>query len=53
MAKYIIRERETGLIIEVVTTRKEAEEIVQKYEEGDKKEGNYTEDFYEIIEGGQ
>ena len=51
MAKYIIRDREAGNIIEQVTTHKEAEEIVQKYEEEDKKEGNYTEDFYEIIEG--
>lgn len=50
MAKYIIRDREAGNIIEQVSTRKEAETVLKKFEEEDKQDGNYTEDFYEIVE---
>lgn len=50
--EYIIRDRETGNIIEETASKEKAEEIVRSYEEEDKKDGNYTPDFYEIIKGG-
>lgn len=46
---YIIRDREAGNIIETVNTLKEAEEIIKKYEEQDKKDDTYEEDFYEAV----
>ena len=47
---FIIRDREAGNYIEAVETYEEALERVEEYEEEDKKDGNYTEDFYEIVE---
>ena len=46
---YIIRDRETGTEIEEAKTYSEAFQIVMQYESEDKKNGDYTEDFYEII----
>lgn len=47
---YIIRDRETGTEIEEAKTYGEAFTIVMQYENEDKKNGNYTENFYEVIE---
>lgn len=48
--KYTIRDREAGNIIASFETLEEAQEELKTYEEQDKKEGTYTEDFYEIVE---
>ena len=47
---FIIRDREAGNYIEAVETYEEALETIEQYEEEDKRDGNYTEDFYEIVE---
>lgn len=47
--KYIIQDRESGTVIEEVNTLEEAKAIVEKYETEDKAEGNFEEDFYEIV----
>lgn len=43
-----IQDRETGTVIEECATYAEAKAILADFEETDKKEGTYTEDFYEI-----
>lgn len=48
--KYIIQCKENGDLIEEVETLREAKEILNKYEEDDKKDGIYEEDFYEIAQ---
>jgi hypothetical protein len=48
--KYLIRDRETGSVIEDAKTKEIAQSILDHYESEDKKEGTYTPDFYEIIE---
>lgn len=47
---FIVRDREAGNYIEAVETYKEALETIEEYEEEDKRNGSYTEDFYEIVE---
>ena len=46
---FIIRDRETGTRIEAVETYGEALETIEEYEEEDRKDGNYIEDYYEIV----
>jgi hypothetical protein len=48
--KYVIQDREARNIIEECDTLAEAQHILQQYEEEDKEEGMYTDDFYEIVE---
>jgi hypothetical protein len=48
MTKFIIRDREAGNEIARFDSYEEAVAELEKYEETDKAEGNYTEDFYEI-----
>lgn len=48
--KYVVRDREAGNIIEYFTTMEEAEKTLQKYEESDKEQGIYEENFYEVAE---
>lgn len=48
--KYIIRDREAGNIIDRFNTLAEAEAELRAYEEADKKDGIFEEDFYEIVE---
>lgn len=48
--KYIIRDREAGNEIARFDSMEEAKAELKKYEEADKKEGTFTEDFYEIVE---
>lgn len=48
--KYVIQCRESGDIIEDNLTLSEALEIVKDFESEDFTNGNYTPDFYEIVE---
>ena len=50
MKKYQIQDREAGNIIEDCKTYQSAIKQVVQYELIDKAEGNYTYDFYEIVE---
>ena len=50
MKTYTIQDRETGNIIETRLTEQEAKEMLIKFENTDKKEGTYSENFYEIVE---
>ena len=48
--KYIIRDREAGNFIDEFDTLEEAQKEPERYEQMDKDEGDYTPDFYEIVE---
>ena len=50
MKTYTIQDRETGNIIETGLTEQEAKEMLIKFENADKEEGTYSENFYEIVE---
>ena len=45
---YVVRDREAGNVITQFETMEEAQKEIEKYEEHDKKDGVYVEDFYEI-----
>lgn len=47
---YIIRDRETGNLIDGFDTLKEAREALARYEREDEENGSYEEGFYEIAE---
>lgn len=47
---YVIRDREAGNMIDTVSTREEAEALLQAYEDEDRRDGTYSPDFYEIVE---
>ena len=47
---YMIRDFASGTEIETAYNYEEALEIVKAFEDEDKAEGNYTPDFYEIVE---
>ena len=49
MKKFIIRDREAGNILDWFYTSWDAERALYEYEESDKKEGIFVENFYEII----
>ena len=50
MDRYIIRDREAGNIIDTgIPTYDDAVRIVQEYEQTDKQENTYTDNFYEIV----
>lgn len=46
---YIIRDKEAGNEIARFNSLAEAEQELKTYEETDKNEGTFTEDFYEIV----
>lgn len=46
---YIIRDKEAGNEIARFNSLAEAEQELREYEEADKNEGTFTEDFYEIV----
>ena len=46
----VIRDREAGNVIEHFNTVEEAKKTLERYEEQDKKDGVYVEDFYEIYD---
>jgi DNA-directed RNA polymerase subunit RPC12/RpoP len=50
---YLIQDREAGNVIERNLTIHQAEKLLKPYEATDKKDGNYTPDFYEIKEVGK
>jgi hypothetical protein len=50
MKTYKIQDREAGNVIEEGLSIEEANKLLSEYEEADKKEGNYSENFYEIVE---
>ena len=45
--RYVIQDKEAGNLIDVFETKEQAEIELKKYEEQDKKDNCYTEDFYE------
>ena len=50
MKNYKIQDREAGNVIETGLTLEEAETKLAQFEERDKEQGIYEEDFYEIVE---
>lgn len=50
MKNYWTACKETGDFIEYFRTYEDAVKAIEKYEEKDKAEGNYTEDFYNIVD---
>lgn len=47
--QYVIRDRETGNIITWADSLEEAEYDVEDFEECDRIDGTYTENFYEVV----
>lgn len=47
---WIIRDREAGNVIDFFATKEEAEQALVSYEQWDRENGIYSEDFYEIVE---
>jgi hypothetical protein len=47
--KYYTAARETGDIIDEFDTYEEAEEAIREYEEEDKEDGTYEDNFYDIV----
>lgn len=50
MKKLYVADKETGTFIEEVASVEEGQELIRQYEEKDKAEGQYTEDFYNIVD---
>lgn len=48
--KMYTADRETGTFIEEIDNVAEGLKLIEEYEEEDKKEGTYTEDFYDIVD---
>ena len=48
--KFIVQDKETGTVIEKVESLELAKELIKKYEDEDKKNEIYEEDFYEIYD---
>ena len=48
--EYVIRDREAGNVIDYFATKEEAERQLETYENEDRKDGIFVEDFYEIKE---
>ncbi len=48
--KIVVRCRQTGYIIEYVSSTEEGLNLIREFEEKDKEEGIYEEDFYEVAE---
>lgn len=46
----VIRDREAGNIIEKVQSFEEGLETIRQYEDEDKSDGTYEENFYEVVE---
>lgn len=47
---YTVRDRETGTVLEINLSLKQAKEIISLYEAEDKMAGEYEEDYYEIYD---
>ena len=50
MTKYYVSDKETGTFIEEVKTIEDGKDLIQQYEESDKADGTYEEDFYDIVD---
>jgi hypothetical protein len=50
MKQYVVRDREAGNIIEYVSTYEEGADLIAEYEAEDKRDGSYTDDFYEVCQ---
>lgn len=50
---FEIRDREAGNAVESFFDNEEAEMMLKKYEEDDKADGSYSENFYEIVDTGK
>lgn len=48
--RYVTRDREAGYVIDRFATVEEAKKAIENYEDSDKKDGLYEEDFYEIYD---
>ena len=48
--KYYTCDRETWTIIDICDSLEEAKQIIKEYEESDKADGTFTQDFYDIID---
>ena len=50
MKDLFVAARETGEFIEAVQTVDEGIELIRRFEEEDKADGTYTQDFYDIVD---
>lgn len=50
MKKLFVADREAGNIIEEVKSIEEGKALIAKYEEQDKADGTYEENFYNIVD---
>ena len=50
MRKLYIADKETGTFIEEVKTIEEGKKLIEHYEETDKVDGTYTENFYDLVD---
>ena len=48
--KYYTADKETGTFIEAFDTYAEALDAIDEYEAQDKADGNYEEDFYDVVD---
>lgn len=48
--KYVIRDSESGIVLDMFGEREEAEKALKKYEETDQEDGVYVDGAYEITE---
>ncbi len=46
----VVRDREAGNIIEIAQNIEAGQKLIEKYEEMDKRDGIYEENFYEVAE---
>lgn len=46
----VVRDREAGNIIEIVKSVEAGKKLIEEYEEMDKRDGIYEENFYEVAE---
>lgn len=47
--KIYTADRETGVFIDEFATIEEAKKAIEKYEELDKQDGTYEENFYDVV----
>ena len=46
----VVRDRETGTVIDIVPSFEDGERLVRVFEQTDKAEGTFVRDFYEVAE---
>lgn len=46
----VVREREAGNIIEPMDSWEEGLRVIEEFEQQDKKDGCYSEEFYDVVE---